>query len=63
MAIDDGERARRAQIVDEVRVSTALEGGRPPAAVETLQDEWVAGRITFDELGAAVRRLYPSTND
>lgn len=63
MAVNDAERARRAQIVDEVRVSTALEGGRASAPVEALQDEWVMGRITFDELGAAVRRMYPSTND
>jgi hypothetical protein len=60
VAIDEAERA---QILDEVGVSTALEGGRASAPVETMQDEWVAGRITLDELGAAVRRMYPSTND
>lgn len=63
MAIDDAERALRAQIVDEVRVSIALEGGRASAPVEALQDEWVAGRITFEELSAGVRRVHPSTND
>ena len=63
MAIDDVERARRAELVESVRTSTALEGGRASVPVEALQDQWVAGLITFDELGAAVRRLHPSTAD
>jgi hypothetical protein len=63
VAIDEVERARRAELVQSVRTSTALEGGRASASVEALQDEWVAGLITFDEFGAAVRRLHPSTAD
>jgi hypothetical protein len=63
VAIDDVERARRAELVQSVRTSSALEGGRASAQVEVLQDEWVAGRITFDELSAEVRRVHPSTAD
>ena len=63
MTIDDVERARRAEVVESVRTSTALEGGRASAPVEALQDGWAAGLATFDELAAAVRRLHPSTND
>ena len=57
------ERARRQQIVDETRTSTALEGGRSSDAVHSLQDRWVRGELTRQEMSAEVRRLHPSTAD
>ncbi|RDH95039.1 hypothetical protein DEU32_1144 [Curtobacterium sp. AG1037] len=61
--LDAVERDRRQQIVDEARTSTALEGGRASDAVHELQDRWVAGDITREQMHAEVRRLHPSTSD
>lgn len=61
--LDPLEHARRQQIVDEARTSTALEGGRASDAVHELQDRWIAGEITSEQLHAEVRRLHPSTAD
>ncbi|UFU15595.1 antitoxin VbhA family protein [Curtobacterium sp. C1] len=57
------EHDRRRQIVDEARVSTALEGGRASDAVHELQDRWAAGETTWEQMQAEVRRLHPSTAD
>ncbi len=61
--LDEAEHARRQQIVDEARTSTALEGGRASDEVHELQDAWVAGDVTLEQMHAAVRRLHPSTAD
>lgn len=61
--LDPVERDRRQQIVDEARTSTALEGGRASDAVHELQDRWVEGEITLEQMHAEVRRLRPSTAD
>ncbi|WIB72626.1 antitoxin VbhA family protein [Curtobacterium sp. MCBD17_026] len=61
--LDEAEHARRQQVVDEARTSTALEGGRASDATHELQDQWVAGDITLEQMHAGVRRLHPSTAD
>lgn len=62
-ALPEDEWARRRQIVDDVRVSTALEGGRASDRTHELQEQWVLGEITFAELSAGVRAAHPSTAD
>ena len=56
-AVDDAARARRAQIIEQVRVATALEGGQASAPVEALQEKWIAGRISIEELRAEAQRM------
>lgn len=59
--ITAAEVERRRAIVADVRHSTALEGGGSSAAVHAIQDRWVAGEITLDELDAMVLELHPTT--
>lgn len=59
--ITSAEAARRRAIVDDARHSSALEGGRSSDAAHAAQDRWVAGEITYDELGDLVRELHPTT--
>jgi hypothetical protein len=59
--ISSAEVARRRAILDDVRHSTALEGGRSSDEVHAAQDRWAAGEITYDELGAIVLRLHPTS--
>lgn len=62
-ALSEAECARRQQIVDETRTSTALEGGRASDLTHSAQDRWVRGELTFDEMAAEVRHAHPSTAD
>jgi hypothetical protein len=59
--LSEAERTWRRQVVDETRASTALEGGSSTSAMRELQEQWIDGRITADELVAGARRLHPST--
>ena len=59
MAAD--EVARRRVIVDGARHSTALEGGRASDEVHAIQERWVVGEITLDELDALVLELHPTS--
>lgn len=61
--LTEAERAKRQQIVDEARTSTALEGGRASDLTHDAQDRWVGGELLFDEMSAEVRRAHPSTAD
>lgn len=61
--LTEAERARRQQVVDETRTSTALEGGRASDATHDAQDRWVRGELTFDEMVVAIRRAHPSSAD
>lgn len=51
------EERRRRLAVDEARHSTELEGGRSDAAARALQERYVAGDLSVDELGEGIRRL------
>jgi hypothetical protein len=59
--LSEAERSWRRQVVDETRASTALEGGSSTNAMRQLQEQWVDGRITADELVAGARRLHPTS--
>lgn len=61
--LTDTERMRRQQIIDEARTMTELEGGRSSDEVRALQDQWVRGELTRQEMSAEVRRLRPSIAD
>ncbi|WP_065961560.1 antitoxin VbhA family protein [Curtobacterium sp. UCD-KPL2560] len=61
--LSDTECLRRQQIIDEARTSTELEGGRSSDEVHALQDRWVRGELTWQEVGAEVRRLHSSSAD
>ncbi len=61
--LTDAERMRRQQIIDEARTMTELEGGRSSDEVRALQDQWVRGELTRQEMSAEVRRLRPSIAD
>lgn len=50
------EDARR-RVVDQARHSTELEGGRTDPAARALQERYVAGEISADELVEQTRRL------
>lgn len=57
------ERRRRQTIVDDVRTSTALEGGRASEVTHEAQERWVRGEITFAQLQQIVRAKHPSYVD
>lgn len=57
------ERGRRRTIVDDVRTSTALEGGRASGVTHEAQERWVRGEISFAELQQIVREEHPSYVD
>lgn len=57
------ERARRQQMVDETRTSTALEGGRAPDVTIAAEDAWVRGELTLEQMSAVIRRAHPSLSD
>ncbi|MGA1813089.1 antitoxin VbhA family protein [Frondihabitans sp. 4ASC-45] len=57
------ERARRQQMVDETRTSTALEGGRASDVTIAAEDAWVRGELTLEQMSAVIRRAHPSLND
>ena len=59
--VSPAEVARRRAILDDVRHSTDLEGGRSSDEVHAAQDRWAAGEITYDELGAIVLELHPTS--
>ncbi|WP_421076966.1 antitoxin VbhA family protein [Microbacterium sp. IO18] len=59
--ITSAEAARRRAIVEDARHSSALEGGRSSDQVHAAQDRWVAGEISYGELGDMVRELHPTT--
>lgn len=61
--LTETERARRQQMVDEVRTSSALEGGRASDATHAAQDSWVRGEFTFEQMSDAIRHAHPSTFD
>lgn len=61
--LTETERARRQQMVDEVRTSSALEGGRASDVTHAAQDSWVRGESTFEQMRDAIRRAHPSTAD
>lgn len=61
--LTEAERARRQQMVDEVRTSTALEGGHASDVTRQAQDAWIRGELTFAELVETIRRAHPSTSD
>jgi hypothetical protein len=58
--LSEAERTWRRQVVDETRASTALEGGSSTSAMRELQEQWIDGRITADELVAGARKPHPS---
>lgn len=51
------EQRRRRQARNEARHSTELEGGRTDPVTRALQERYVTGGISIDELGAELRRL------
>lgn len=57
------ERARRQQMVDETRTSTALEGGGASDVTIAAEDAWVRGELTLEQMSAVIRRAHPSLND
>ena len=61
--LTETERARRQQMVDEVRTSSALEGGRASDVTHAAQDSWVRGETTFEQMSEAIRHAHPSTAD
>lgn len=61
--LTETERARRQQMVDEVRTSSALEGGRASDVTHAAQDAWVRGESTFEHMSDAIRQAHPSTAD
>jgi hypothetical protein len=61
--LTETERARRQQMVDEVRTSSALEGGRASDLTHGAQDAWVRGESTFEQMSDAIRQAHPSTAD
>lgn len=61
--LTEAERARRQQIVDEVRTSSALEGGRASDVTRDAQDAWIRGDVTFAEMSETIRHAHPSTAD
>jgi hypothetical protein len=50
----------RQAIVDDVRHSAELEHAEVPADVEQLQQQWIEGAITLEQLRERVDELYPS---
>lgn len=48
--ISTQEQARRQQRAEFVRVSTEMEGGQTSPAARAIQDRYVRGEITADEL-------------
>lgn len=65
--IEPSEWARRRRIIVEVRDSSRLDGGESLPEVQALQDRWVEGEITLDELRERVLRIAsigdPGEND
>jgi len=59
-SITPAEAARRRAIVEGIRHSTDLEGGRSSDQVHAVQDGWARGEITLDELDAMVLELHPT---
>lgn len=59
--ITPAEVERRRVIVADVRRSTAIESGGSSAEVHAIQDRWVTGEITLDDLDAMVLELHPTT--
>ncbi|GIG26485.1 MULTISPECIES: antitoxin VbhA family protein [Cellulomonas] len=57
MPISDEERAQRAADAARIRHSSEMERGGTDPAVRALQDRYVAGEITADELAALTRDL------
>ncbi len=55
-SISDDERARRKEAVDYARGSVRLEGFVLRSDIEALYDRHIAGELTSDELGAAIKR-------
>lgn len=55
------EVARRLEILADTRHSIEMEGGTVPADTEAVFQRWARGEVTLEEMGAEVRRLYPST--
>lgn len=48
--IEPSEWARRRRIILNVRHSSRLDGAESSAEVQRLQDQWVEGEISLDEL-------------
>lgn len=59
--LSEDERAYRQQIVDETRASIAFVGGRTSGLTHAVQDQWVRGDLTLNEMTAEIRRAHPST--
>ncbi|HEY3514523.1 MAG TPA: antitoxin VbhA family protein [Kribbella sp.] len=56
--VGEAEQAQRAAQVASVRHSSALEGGRSTDAARALQDQYVAGEISIEELVERTRALH-----
>ena len=48
----------RRQATERIRHSTEMEGGRSSDEVREIQDRWVRGEITIEEMGLLTRALY-----
>jgi hypothetical protein len=53
--------AWRQSVVDNARASTALEGGSTGPEIHAIQDRWVAGEITLDDMDALILKMYPTS--
>lgn len=59
-AISEQERRMRAIDATQSRHSAVMEGGQVPPAAQAIQDEYVAGKITSDEMMDRARALVES---
>lgn len=57
LGVDAVERARRADVVEQVRASAALEGVEPSPQLEAELARYIRGEISGAELGALVAGL------
>ncbi|WP_425565018.1 antitoxin VbhA family protein [Pseudolysinimonas kribbensis] len=55
--LEPSEWARRRRIVTEIRDSTRLAGGRSSDEAHRIQDRWVEGEITREEMGELIRSI------
>ncbi len=55
--VTDPERAERQARVDRAMASVRLEGLEPMDAAKAVFDQYVAGDLTIEEMGAEIRAL------
>lgn len=55
---DDQQREKRAWAVEQARHSSEMEGGRTSEEVRALQDRYVRGEVSADELVALTKEHY-----